>query len=226
MDLMKIGNFGADFSVIMALISCVLVFRAVPLRSTRLRFFMIYLLVALVAAIVSYFTRRTGNNVFLMYLHAPLAFLLSTMIFLPEKENKWLRAAVFLSMVIVVGTTVFEAFFLEGGTELYNSLSGLAATVVIGFLSIRYLIKLRFDGMIFDLARQPMFWIAIAFALMNIANIITEAFYRVLQSEDLDTLLKLGVTSMAVNYISTIVYWIGLWKVKKNNSRNIPNLAT
>ncbi len=178
---------------------------------------MIYLIVALVMAIVGYFTRKTGNNVYIIYLHAPVAFLLSALIFMPEKKDKGLRAGVFASMFVVIAITFYEAFFLEGGVEMYNSASGLAATLVIGFLSIRYLIKLRFNSMVFDLARQPMFWIAIAFALMNIANIITEAFYKTLQNADLDALLRLGVTSMAVNYISTIVYWIGILKIKKTN---------
>ncbi|GAB5523509.1 MAG: hypothetical protein Roseis2KO_13810 [Roseivirga sp.] len=188
---------------------------------------MMYLIVALIMAVVSYFTRKTGNNnIYLIYFHAPIAFLLSALIFMPEKESHKLRIGVFASMVIVVAITIYEAFFLDGGVEMYNSLSGLAATLVIGFLSIRYLIKLRFNSMVFDLAKQPMFWIAIAFALMNIANIITEAFYKTLQNVDLDALLKLGLTSMAVNYIATIVYCIGLLKVKKNDSRKIPKLAT
>lgn len=179
---------------------------------------MVYLIVALVMAVISYFTRKTGNNnVYLAYLHAPVAFLLSAMIFLPEKEDRNLRLGVYFSMIVVIAITIYEAFFLDGGVEMYNSLSGLAETVVIGFLSIRYLIKLRFNSMVFDLARQPMFWIAIAFALMNIANIITEAFYKTLQNSDLDALLKLALTSMAVNYLSTIIYWIGLWKIKKKN---------
>lgn len=226
MSLLDVANFGADFSVIMSVISCLLIIRVIPVSDKRLQSFFIYLIIGLVAGVVSYFTRKIGNNALLGYIHTPLGFIFSSLIFFPEKSAKTLRYLVVGLMILVVGITTYEALILEGGIKLYNSLSGVLSSIIVGFLAIRSLIKMRFNSSIVDLASEPMFWIATAFAIMNIANILADGFYRTFQQMEGDTLLKLVFTSMCVNYISTIVYWIGLWKVKKNASRKIPNLAT
>lgn len=212
MSLLDIGRFGADFSVIMSLISCVLLLRIIPISDKRLKFFAGYLVLALAAGIISYFTRRQGNNAFLLYFHGPLSFILSMLIFMPKK--KILRAIILSIGAIIILTTLYEAFVLEGGTTMYNSLSLTFSNITIGFLAINHIIAIRFDTNVFNLTGQPMFWIGIAFAIMNIANIISDGFYRTLQNAEGDILMKVALTGMAVNYIATIIYWIGLLKVK------------
>ncbi|GEM_PF-3132338 len=226
MSLLEIANFGADFSVVMSVVSCLLIIRVIPVSDKRLHAFFAYLVIGLIAGIVSYFTRKMGNNALLGYIHIPLGFIFSSLIFIPGKEFKKLRLLVFGLMALIVGVTTYEALFLEGGIKLYNSLSGVLSSGVVGWLAIRYLIKMRFSSSIVDLSKEPMFWIATAFAIMNIANLLADGFYRTLQQIEGDTLLKLVFTSMCVNYLSTIIYWIGLWKIKSNKSRTTPNLAT
>lgn len=216
MSLLDIGVFGADFMVIMTLISCILLMRVMPLKDSRLKFFALYIIVALVVGVVSYFTRRQGNNAYMAYLHLPLSFILSVLIFLPEKKNKLARTLSFAMIAVVLLLNVYEAFIIDGGTTMYNSISTTVSSITIGVLAIRSLIKLRFDSTVYDMTSQPMFWIGIAFAVMNIANIISDAFYRSFQNIEGDTLLKMVITSMAVSYLATFIYWIGILKIKRS----------
>jgi len=189
--------------------------RVMPLKDQRLRYFALYIIVALAAGVVSYFTRRQGNNAFLEYFHVPISFILSVLMFLPERHSPKFRVISILMILVVIASNIYEAFFSEGGVTMYNSLSSTIASITVGVFAIRHLIKLRFDSTIYDLTNQPMFWIGIAFAVMNIANIISDAFYRSFQNVDGDTLLKMVLTSMTVSYIATFIYWVGIWKIKR-----------
>lgn len=226
MDFKTIAGFLADFTIVLGIIPLVIGIRAMPMKDKRLKLFFGYIVLGLITAIVSYLTRKSGNNIYLNYLYVPAEVTFLTLVLLPENHRRTLKLTALVFMSIVLLLNVAEAFLFETGITIYNSRTHLISSLLLGILSIGYLIKLRFDSSILNLGNAPMFWIAMGIAIQNLGNIITVGFYSTVQQASPESLFNMAFTSLMVTYVATTLFSIGLWKAKKNNSKNVPNLAT
>lgn len=215
MDLISIAIFGADFTTIMFLITSILGFRAFPFYNKRLRFFFFYVVFTLVTSVILYITRRMGSNIYISYLITPVYLILFTLFLLPEKGGKNERSIIFTFLSIGILLNIYEAFMMTGGVHQYNSIANTFISLFLGTLALKNLISLRYNDSIINLASEPLFWLFIAIAIKSFGNLITTAFYRIVQDIDNEQLLNMVLTSMVVNYVGIFLYWIAFTKARR-----------
>ncbi|MCE7994163.1 MAG: hypothetical protein HEP71_19400 [Roseivirga sp.] len=225
-DLLSLGMTLADLKVFLVLIPLLIGLRALPIKDKRLKAFFYFIVLGAVIVVAGYFTRKIGNNVYLSYIYAPLEIIFVTYILFPKSDSKLIKGLVLSLAGIGIALNFIEAFVADGGVELFNSLTYIVVCILLGSLAIRKLLSLRFDNMIDDLISEPMFWIAISVAIYQFGTLIIWAFFRTVQIAGDDTLLIMAFTRIIISYLNILLQSIALWKVKKNNSRNITNLAT
>ena len=225
MSLESIFNFGADFNIVMLIVTAILAMRAMPFKNKRLQFLLIYVAYTILSNIVIYLT-KDHNNVYISYISTPIYVVLFTLLLLPEKKEVIAFRLSILLMAIAICLNIYEAFFTDGGVSYYNSLSNTFISIFLGALAIRGLLKLRYNEMVLNLANEPLFWIFLAITIKNIGNLISTGFYKTLQDAEGDILLKVVFSSMVVNYIGLILYWVAFLKAKNNSTGSTPKLAT
>lgn len=81
------------------------------------------MLIALIINIVSIATRADGNNIYLSYIQTPLYVLLFTFLLFRKNEKKKSMIVIILAMTVGIVMNFYEAFFMEGGFNQFNSLS-------------------------------------------------------------------------------------------------------
>lgn len=226
MDLYSVASFLNDFRVIALIIVIIIAFTSKPFTNKRLNLLLAYLIFAVVSNIVLISIRGNGNNIFVSYLMTPVHLILYSFLLTPETADKRFKSGVLGIILIGLLIILSEALFLQGGTNNFNSLSSSYTSLTLGSLAIYGLIRLRYDPSIYNLSKEPLFWIFVAIAIENIGTLISTAFYRFFQLNDNETLIKVAFLSLIVDYIGTVLYCIGFLKAKKKKPDSNPKLAT
>lgn len=225
MNLESIFDFGADFNIVMLIITALLAMRAMPFKNKRLQYLLIYVGYTIISNVVIYLT-KDHNNLYISYISTPIYVVLFTLLLLPEKKEVFAFKLSLLLMAIAISLNFYEAFLVDGGVRYYNSIANAFISIFLGALAIRGLLKLRYDDRVLNLASEPLFWVLVAITIKNVGNLISTGFYKSLQDTEGDLLLKVVFSSMVVNYIGLILYWIAFIKAKKNDTGSTPKLAT
>ncbi len=217
MDLMSLTVFFNDFRTLIILVACLMAYVVRPYDSNnrRLHYLFIYLILTLASNIIAYSTRGMGNNIYLSYIISPISLVLLTFLMMPSQAVNKTKMIIWILVALCATLNIYEGFLMDGGVQQFNSLSNTFSSIFLGALAIWGLIRLRFDQSILNLSKEPMFWVFIAFAITNVGNILTTAFYRYAQSTDTNLLVTIAFVSILVSYISIGLVCIGFWKIKR-----------
>jgi len=214
-----------DYKIILAFIPIFIGMKAIPFSTTKLKVF--YSLVCLNAAVVvaGIITSSMGNNIYILYIFAPMEAILFSYILFPEQEKKKARLIVLVIIALAILMNFVEAFFFTGGIAFYNSITYTIINLVLGVLAIRTLLKLRFDPLIYQLTDEPLFWIAISVAIYKFGTLINWAFFRSVQITGDDAIIVMTFLGTLISYLTFVLHSLALWKAKKRKTRST-NLAT
>lgn len=178
--------------------------------------FLIFIAVSLGCNVLAYITSYLGNNVYVVYLFTVCEALILPIFLLEAPERKKYRIAWISTVLVIIGVVVFEAIAREGGIQKWNNLSLTLVALTAGIMSIRKLLKLRFDERIFDLAKSSVFWFTLGLGVYYLGNLLIYSFLRVFQNEAPELLSNLTYFRLSVVYISVILYIVGFAQIKSN----------
>lgn len=213
-DLISIGIALEDFKVILVLLPLILAIRAWNTSNPKIRLFCFYIGFGVLNVVSSLITSRLGNNIFQSYLYAPIEIIFLTLILLPKKEDKGMRLFAYILASAALMMNIIEAFFFKGGVGVYNSATYIIISLALGSLAIRQLLVLRFDIMVDNLSKEPLFWIGLSVAIHKFGNLINWSFFRTVQLSGDDAILIMGFTRIIISYIHISLNAVALWKAQ------------
>ena len=186
-------------------------------RRTLLLF--IHVIIGIIVVIVSRYTATLGNNLYISYLYAPYETIMFSAILYPNLNHKKARLIVKTVIGLILVTNLLEGLLIQDGFSKYNSYTYVLINLLTGTLAIRYLLELRFDKHIENLARTSMFWVATSLAIKNFGVLIVWAFLRVAQENSMDLLWQLTFIRETVIYL-TLTLWIAAFWVSRKGHYN------
>lgn len=176
--------------------------------------FLIFITASIACNILADITRTMGNNLYVFYLFATAEILILPHFLLSEEDKKKHKLSWVLFTILLLGVNSFEAFFREGGLLKFNNISLTLISLSFSILSIRKLLKLRFDETIDDLSKSSIFWFTLGLGIYYLGNILIYSFTRILQDSALEILSSLSFFRLFVIYISVACYIIGFLRIR------------
>lgn len=176
--------------------------------------FLFFILASVLCNILAYITSTIGNNIYVVYLFVTAEILILPHFLLTDKDGQKHRLFWIITTILLLGVNSFEAFLREGGTLKFNNISLTLVSLIFSILSIRKLLKLRFDETIDDLAKNSIFWFTLGLGIYYLGNILIYSFTRILQDSALEILSSLSFFRLFIIYISVACYVIGFLKTR------------
>jgi len=190
-----------------------------PFLSNNEKKFFLFIIASAFCSVLAYFTSSIGNNIYVVYLFNLLEILLLPIFLLDVKDKQKFKWIWVIGVAIGLGLILFEALMRDGGVTKFNNFSLTYAAIVLSILSVRNLLKLRFDPSIFDLSKSSLFWFTMGLGIYYLGNILIFAFTRIFQEQNPEILGNLTYFRLLIIYISVFLYTWGflIIKTKTNN---------
>jgi len=175
-----------------------------------------FITVATFCSLLSYITSQLGNNLFVAYIFNTSEILVLPFFLLSDSDKKSYKPIWVLGVIIGLGLILFEALIREGGTSMFNSLSLTYAAFMLSALSIRSLLKLRYDPNLYDLSKSPEFWFTLSTGVYYLGSILIFSCLRLFQQQDMQLLFNIFTARLFIITISIFLATWGFIKVKRS----------
>ena len=203
-----------DIASFIYLIPLILGLSKFPFLSITQKRFFAFIIASAICSALAYFTSDIGNNIYVAYLFNSLEVMILPFFLLDDQDKKKYKYFWIGGAILGIGLLLFEAFMREGGISKYNNLSLTYTAFLLSILSIRHLLKLRFDPAIYDLSKSPVFWFTLGLGIYYLGNILIFAFTRLFQEQNQEILLNLAYFRLSLLYISSAMYIWGFIIIK------------
>ena len=207
-------NLLFDIASYIYLIPLIMGLSKFPFLTKTQKTFFYFIILSAVGSLFAYFTSSLGNNVYVVYLFTTIEVLLIPLFLLDQLDKKRFKWIWIVGTITALGLICYDAFFRDGGIAMWNNLSLTFIALTFSTLSIRGLLKLRFDPNIYDLSKSPVFWFTLGLGIYYLGNILIFAFTRLFQEENLQVLANLAYFRLTLLYISTAMYIWGFAIIK------------
>lgn len=185
----------------------------------RLNLLFVDVVVGILVVVISKYTSSLGNNVYMSYIYAPYEVLIMCAILFPPAKQKLLRKAVITAAALCLLINFLEGLLIEDGFSQFNSLTYLIINALLGALALHFMIRLRYDQGVENLATQPMFWVALGIAIKHIGLFVVWAFMRFAQNNSMELLWQLALIREVIIYLVLILWIIGFWAARRDKDR-------
>lgn len=225
-SLLSITSSLENYKLVLALVPIIIGTRAIPFKNNKIKAF--FLIVCLNAVIVAagIITSGMGNNLYILYIFAPLEAIIYSFVLFPEEADKQGKRLVVFIVGLALLMNMAEALFITGGIALYNSITYTLVNLVLGILAIRMLLKLRFNPAVYQLTDEPLFWIALSVAIYKFGTLINWAFFKTVQISGDDAIIIMTFLGTVISYIAFGLNTVALWKARRKKTKSTPKLAT
>ena len=214
-DIKPITYFLRDHMLYMDLLVFLVAVWAYKNFDRRLFLLFVNVIVGILVVIISDYTRRLGNNIYMSYLFGPYEAIIFSAILFPHKSKPKLRRWVVIGVCIILISNLLEGFLLTNGFSRYNSITYCLINGLLGSLAIYQLLKLRYNPMIESLHKTPLFWVSLGIGVHSIGLFVVWAFMRLAQDTSMELLWHLAFIREAIIYLTLILWIIGFYITKK-----------
>lgn len=187
-----------------------------PFLTKRERRFFYFITVSTLCSLLAYFTSYVGNNLYVAYIFNAAEIIMVPLFLLNIQDIRKLKWGWVACLIVGFSLIFYEAFVKEGGFSMYNSLSLTYAALGLSILSIRNLLKLRFDPSIFDLSKSSVFWFTLGLGIYYLGSILIFAFMRLFQEQETQTLINVYTFRLVIMILSILLMAWGFLIIKTN----------
>ena len=184
------------------------------------RLFLLFInsIVGIIVVLVSEYSARQGNNIYLSYLYAPYEAIMLSTILIPAKDKRLLRRLVVAAVALIIIVNLLEGLLTDDGFHRYNSITYCLVNALLGSLAIYQLLQLRYNSLVKSLSKTPLFWVALGAGIHYIGLFVVWAFMRTAQDHSMDLLWHLALIREIVIYLTLIFWMIGFYTARKYQS--------